>query len=124
MLAIGTSTASIAATEVDLTWDTPEIEDEKGTSVSGASITFEIGGTFSFDVTVAESEDNPGAVAIKTLKDTGSGFVELANHVSQGGYLHTALTLDDGDVVKFTAESDAGTLVAAGTILRIVGTSA
>lgn len=134
-LAVGSSTASIANTEVDVTWSAPAITDGDIT-VSGAEITFVTGGTFSFDVQVMCQGNNRCEVRILTYVDTGSGFAVEADHTARNytsrdsdqnvgnASLSTMLTLADGDKVKFAATCNAdGTavLLTAGTLLRING---
>lgn len=137
VLAIGNSTASIQNTEVDLTWGTPEISDSD-TTITSEEVLFVAGGTFAIDVSARADSGNRSEMIIRTYKDTGSGWVEMTDHIASdyisrdadqdtgGTTLATMLTLSDGDKLKWTVESDAdGTavLMPAGTILRIVGES-
>lgn len=134
-LAIGNSTASIANTEVDLTWATPEVADSDIT-ISSGEITFAVGGVYSFDVSVRIQSNNRSEGIIRTYTDPGEGFTEQTNHIASNYtardtdqdtgcvILSTMLTVAAGEKVKFSAESDAdGTavLMTAGTILKIVG---
>ena len=130
----GTATSSVANTSVDIAWDTPTIN-TTDCSVSGAEITIGADGVYLFDVTARTTSANRTELIIHTSIDTGGGYAEdtdeiVSDYVARDTdqdtgavSLHTALDLDDGDKIKFTAEGDCdGTcvLMTAGTILRII----
>ena len=135
LLAIGTSTASIANTSTDLTWDTPEISDSDIT-ISSNEITFAVAGVYAIDVTARMFGTGRVEGQLTTFKDTGGGYSELTNHKANqyssrdtdqdlgNVTLNTMLSLGAGDKVKFVCAGNtdvAGTLEPEGTILRIVG---
>ena len=134
-LAIGTSTASIANTTVDLTWNTPEISDSDITLASN-ELTFAVAGTYSIDLSARTTGNNRVELFLRTFKDTGSGYAELTDHTAANYMsrdtdqntgsvvLSTMFTLAAGDKLKFqcTGNTDGdGTLTTAGTILKILG---
>lgn len=135
LLSIGTSTASIANTSADLTWDTPEISDSDIT-ISSNEVTFAVAGTYAIDVTARMFGTGRVEGQLTTFKDTGGGYSELTNHKANqyssrdtdqdlgNVTLNTMLSLGAGDKLKFVCagNTDAtGSLQTEGTILRIVG---
>ena len=149
MLAVGTSTASVANTTVYASWDTAssdaladasgniQIDDEdSGTDTSDATIVnIHADGRYQIDCSFRISGDNRVEAFCRTWLDTGSGFVRQSMHTASNYSsrdtdqntgtvtLSTLLDLDNGDKLKFQAEADAdGTanLVLNGTLLRIV----
>ena len=130
--ASGSSTASIANTEVDLTWS--EDIGASFASITSADITFSADGTYMFTVTARQQGNNRTETFVHTYLDTGAGYVEQTDDIASdytsrdtdqdtgGTTLSTALTVSSGDKIKFSAECDAdGTsaLLTAGTILLI-----
>jgi len=128
----GTSTASIANTEVDLAWS--ENISASFASITSADITFSAGGTYIFSVTARQQGDGRTETIVRTYLDTGAGYQQqtddiASNYASRdsdqdtgGTSLNTALEISSGDKVKFSAETDADTnsaLLTAGTILLI-----
>jgi hypothetical protein len=149
MLAVGTSTASVANTTVYASWDTASsdaltdasgnilIDDEdSGTDTSDATIVnIHADGRYLIDCSFRISGNNRVEAFCRTWLDTGSGFVRQSMHTASNYSsrdtdqntgtvtLSTLLSLSDGDKLKFQAEADAdGTanLVLNGTLLRIV----
>jgi|5B_taG_2_1085324.scaffolds.fasta_scaffold00216_18 hypothetical protein len=149
MLAVGTSTASVANTTVYASWDTAssdaladasgkiQIDDEdSGTDTSDATIVnIHADGRYLIDCSFRISGNNRVEAFCRTWLDTGSGFVRQSMHTASNYSsrdtdqntgtvtLSTLLSLSDGDKLKFQAEADAdGTanLVLNGTLLRIV----
>lgn len=134
----GTATASVANTTADVTW----VEDIAATAMEvDGDDAFQINiladGVYLFDVTVRTDSGHRTELFIHTEIDTGEGFAEdtdeiVSDYVSRDAdqdtgavTLSTALSLSNGDAVKFVAEGDCdGTcvLLTAGTILRVVKT--
>lgn len=124
----GTSTSSISNTEVDVTWST----DISGSfaSASGADITFSSTGVYAISVVARQDGTGRTETIVRTYLDTGSGYSELTDEIASnytsrdtdqdtgGTILTTALELNSGDILKFTAECDAdnaSSLLTAGT---------
>lgn len=128
--AIGTSTSSVAGTEVDLTWSASITNSE--ISISSADITVNSDGVYTFNVTARQQGNNRVESIVRSYIDTGSGYVEQTDDIASdytirnvtqdtgGVTLSTAFSLSSGDKVKFSCEADAGgtaSLLTAGTIL-------
>jgi hypothetical protein len=149
MLAVGTSTASVANTTVYASWDTAssdaladasgniQIDDEdSGTETRDDTIiNIHANGRYQIDCSFRISGDNRVEAFCRTWLDSGSGFVRQSMHTASNYSsrdtdqntgtvtLSTLLSLSSGDKLKFQAEADAdGTanLVLNGTLLRIV----
>jgi len=125
----GISTASVANTEADITWDTPQINTTNIT-VSSEKITIVTTGVYIFDVSLQTQSNHRTELIINTYVDsvqdtdeTASNYAARDTDQDTGGVtLSTALSLTAGEVVKFTGYGDCdGTCVmlTAGTILRI-----
>ena len=134
-LAIGTSTASLANSTIDITWDTPEISDSDIT-LSSNELTFAVAGTYTIDLSARVSGNNRVESTLRTFRDTGGGYSELTNHTASNYNLRdtdqntgstalsTMLALSAGDKLKFQITGDTdGTavLMTGGTILRVMG---
>ena len=150
MLAVGTSTASIANTTLYVPWDTSDstaltdanghilIDDEdSGTETSDATIiNIKTSGRYQIDCSFRVSGNNRVEAFCRLELDPGDGtFVRQSKHVATNYALRdsdqntgtvtlsTLLSLDDGDRLRFQAEGDSdGTanMVLNGTLLRII----
>ncbi|QDP60606.1 MAG: putative tail fiber-like protein [Prokaryotic dsDNA virus sp.] len=149
MLAIGTSTGSIANTTLYLPWDTAastatadsrghiQVDDEdSGTETSDSTIiNIYADGRYQIDCSVRVSGNNRVESFCRLELDTGSGFSRQSTHVATNYALRdadqntgsvtlsTLLTLNNGDRLRFQAEGDAdnaANLVLNGTLLRII----
>jgi hypothetical protein len=149
MLAVGTSTASVANTTIYASWDTAssdaladstgniQIDDEdSGTDTSDNTIiNIAAAGRYQIDCSFRISGNNRVEAFCRTWLDTGSGFVRQSMHTASNYSsrdtdqntgsvtLSTILSLSSGDKLKFQAEADAdGTanMVVNGTLLRII----
>lgn len=135
--AIGSSTASIANTSVFMTWSAPTHEHPEITlSESSDEITFGTGGTYTLDITARCTSNERTELLLSIYNDIGVGHSIMTNEIASdyvsrdtdqntgGVTLSTALTVGDGEKLKFQAEGDCdGTcvLTASGSILRIIG---
>ena len=142
MLAVGTSTASVANTTVYASWDTSSsdaLADSSNKIVVNDSdatqIDISADGRYQIDCSFRISGNNRVEAFCRTWLDSGSGFVRQSMHTASNYSsrdtdqntgtvtLSTLLSLSSGDKLKFQAEADAdGTanLVLNGTLLRIV----
>ena len=149
MLAVGTSTASVANTTIYASWDTAssdaladstgniQIDDEdSGTDTSdNTQINIAADGRYQIDCSFRMSGNNRIEAFCRTWLDTGSGFVRQSMHTASNYSsrdtdqntgvvtLSTILSLSSGNKLKFQAEADAdGTanMVTNGTLLRII----
>ena len=146
LLAIGTSTASIANTDVDLTWSDSNaaamtIADDTGTIVIPDSATEEVqflcDGDYQIDVTCRCQGNGRVELFIEPYIDLGdgTGWRAIAAQVASnyalrdldqdtgGTNLSTMMSLTAGQKLKFVAHADADTLAVLltnGTLLRIV----
>ncbi len=129
----GTGTGSVANTELDIPWDTPQINTSNVT-VSSDEITIASTGIYLFDVTLRTDSSNRTELFIYTYIDVGAGFVQdtdeiVSDYVSRDSdqdtgsvTLSTALELSAGDKVKFAGYGDCDgscVMLTPGTILRI-----
>jgi hypothetical protein len=142
MLAVGTSTASVANTTIYASWDTTSsdaLADSSNNIVVNDSDATQIDigadGRYQIDCSFRMSGNNRIEAFCRTWLDTGSGFVRQSMHTASNYSsrdtdqntgvvtLSTILSLSSGDKLKFQAEADAdGTanMVLNGTLLRII----
>ena len=142
MLAVGTSTASVANTTIYASWDTSSsdaLADSTNNIVVNDSdatqIDISADGRYQIDCSFRMSGNNRIEAFCRTWLDTGSGFVRQSMHTASNYSsrdtdqntgvvtLSTILSLSSGDKLKFQAEADAdGTanMVLNGTLLRII----
>jgi hypothetical protein len=142
MLAVGTSTASVANTTIYASWDTSSsdaLADSTNNIVVNDSdatqIDISAAGRYQIDCSFRMSGNNRIEAFCRTWLDTGSGFVRQSMHTASNYSsrdtdqntgvvtLSTILSLSSGDKLKFQAEADAdGTanMVLNGTLLRII----
>ncbi len=142
MLAVGTSTASVANTTIYASWDTSSsdaLADSTNNIVVNDSDATQIDisatGRYQIDCSFRMSGNNRIEAFCRTWLDTGSGFVRQSMHTASNYSsrdtdqntgvvtLSTILSLSSGNKLKFQAEADAdGTanMVTNGTLLRII----
>ena len=131
MKAYGTSTASIANTLADLTWDTAVIP-AAGVSTAGEEIRFAVSGVYTFTVSARSTNDNRAEMFIRSYingveqaQDVVSDYVARDSDQNTGGVtLSTAFDVTAGDRVSFKAFTDAdntATLERSGTFIIVQG---